>query len=128
MAGMPAWPFRFALLAAACAITYLALAPVALGGIDQVWDKLKHAAAFYALALLLDFSTPQTRFGARKFLLLMVYGAAIEAVQHFLPHRDASWPDLLADAIGVAAYMLSAPLLARVPLLGRRWQGVRRSS
>lgn len=123
--GLPAWPFRLALLAAVCAASYFAFTPVVYEGVDRVWDKLQHFAAFYVLALLLDFSLPGTRFGARKFLLVLAYGAAIEAVQYFLPYRDASWRDLFADAIGAAAYVLSVPLLARVPPLSARWRAVR---
>lgn len=38
--------------------------------------------------------------------LLLLYGAALELLQHTLPHRMGSWPDLLADAVGLALYAL----------------------
>lgn len=119
---MPAWPFQLALILAFSAITYLAFVELPQEGPDLGWDKLNHAVAFYVLALLVDFSTPRVRFGAAKLLALMAYGVGIEAVQHFLPYREASWEDLLADAVGVLAYLLSVPLLARLPLLRARWR------
>ncbi len=121
--GIPVALFRGALLLAVCLIGYLAFTPVVHSGAVQVWDKLNHAAAFYVLALLLDFSQPRMRFGAAKGLALLAYGVTIEAVQYFLPYREASVGDLLADAIGVFAYLCSIPLLARIPLLSRRWRG-----
>lgn len=122
--GVPVWLFRGALLAAVCVIAYLAfMPPVQIDAAVRVWDKLNHAAAFYVLALLLDFSLPRTRFDVTKGLALLAYGVAIEAVQYFIPYRDASLGDLFADAIGVCAYLFSVPLLVRVPLLSRRWRG-----
>ena len=47
------------------------------------------------------------------------YGLFIEVVQHFLPYREASFVDLLADGAGIAAYALCIPLLARIPVLRR---------
>jgi VanZ family protein len=120
--GIPGWPFRWLLLAAICAISWLAFTPPAHGVAVQGWDKLNHAAAFYVLALLLDFSSPRTRCGVGKVLVLLAYGVAIEAVQYFIPAREASLNDLFADAVGVLAYVCSIPLLARIPPLDRHWR------
>lgn len=119
---MPSWPFRVALVLAFAAITYLALQQFPEEGPGLGWDKFNHAAAFYVLALLVDFSTPSIRFGAAKLAVLIAYGAGIETMQYFLPYREASWADLFADAVGVFAYLLSVPLLARLPLLRARWR------
>lgn len=119
--GINVWPFRWLLLVAVCAISYLAFTSPEQGVAVRGWDKLNHAVAFYVLALLIDFASPRTRFGAVKVLALFAYGVAIEAVQYFIPTREASLNDLFADAIGVLAYVCSLPLLARVPPLDRRW-------
>ncbi|MCC6207653.1 MAG: VanZ family protein [Gammaproteobacteria bacterium] len=91
-------------------------------GPRQVSDKLHHALAFYALALLFDFARPRTEFGLHKFAVLMAYGVAIECVQYFLPWREFSLLDMVADAVGLLLYVASIPLLMRLPLLRRRWQ------
>jgi VanZ family protein len=41
-------------------------------------------------------------------LALLVYGAAIEALQGITPHRSADLFDLLADVIGLAMALLLA--------------------
>lgn len=92
-------------------------------GLPQVSDKVHHAFAFYVLALLLDFALPRRAFGWGKFSALMAYGIAIECVQHFLPWREFSLLDMLADAAGMALYLASVPLLKVTPVLQRRWQG-----
>jgi hypothetical protein len=40
-------------------------------------------------------------------------------VQYFLPYRESSVFDLLADAVGESLYIASIPLLRRMPIL---WQ------
>jgi VanZ family protein len=113
---------RVALAVALLAISYLAFVDREIPLIDQLYDKLKHAVAFATLAMLLDFSFPASRFGPAKILLLLGYGIGIEAVQHFLPHREASAWDVLADGVGIAAYMLSVPALKRMRGFRLRWQ------
>ena len=108
---------RLALVAAVAIITWVATTdrpPPALAGFS---DKLEHAAAFLALGLLADRSFPATRFGAAKILALLAFGVAIEAVQHFLPHRDASLLDIAADVAGIALYAVARPLFLTIPLL-----------
>lgn len=76
-------------------------------------DKVKHALAFAALALL------GWRAGYREALHLgaglLALGGAIEVAQSFTPWRSAEWADLLADAIGVAVGLWLAPRLLRQP-------------
>ena len=108
---------RFALVAAVAAVTWLATTDRALPELASVSDKLNHVFAFLVLGLLADRSFPQTRFGLPKIAALVAYGAAIEALQYFLPHREASFPDLVADAAGVALYAAARPLLLTIPVL-----------
>jgi len=88
--------------------------------IDEVNDKIRHAAAFFALAMMADYSFPASRFGLAKVLGVLGYGVLIEVVQYFLPYRDASAFDVVADAAGIAAYAVSIPLHKHITLLARR--------
>jgi VanZ family protein len=115
--------FRLILGAVLIVITHLATTPLHYPVIKHILDKANHLAAFYVLALLVDFSFPKTSFGAAKSGALLIYGILIEVIQSFLPHRMASVLDVVADALGIACYALSIPLLRRVPLLSRRWNG-----
>jgi len=114
-------PFRLLLALALAVITHLATAP--LGELPPVHlnDKLGHLLAFYGLALLADFSFRRSGFDLNKALSLLGYGLLIEVVQHFIPYRDFSLLDLGADALGLAAYGASVPLLRRTSVLAQRW-------
>lgn len=83
---------------------------------DQV-DKLWHLLAFFGLALLSDIGWPQRGFDARKYLPLALYGGLTEGLQHFVPGRELSSLDLLADLAGIATYgLLALPLLRRLAI------------
>jgi VanZ family protein len=111
------------------AVAYLSLTPVPeMENLQRISDKVQHASAFCVLAFLLDFAAPRSAFGLRKFLTLMAYGIAIECVQYFLPYREFSLLDMLADAAGLLLYMASVPLLKYMPVLQRRWQQQARGS
>ena len=114
---------RVALVAAVTAISFLAFTDLAIPVVASLPDKLNHATAFAVLALLADYGFPTPRFGAAKILALAAYGVAIEAVQSFLPHRQASLLDLVADAAGIGLYALCVPLLLRIPVLRRPAKG-----
>ncbi len=115
--------FRFLLATILVAITYLATTSISIPGVENVNDKLEHAFAFFTLALLADFSLPESGFGPRKILFLLGYGLAIEITQHFLPHRTCSLLDLAADAVGLFLYWMAIPLLKNVRPLSWRWKG-----
>lgn len=80
----------------------------------MLWDKLLHAGAFFALALLADAGYPGVGRG-RQWAALMAFGLLIECVQWFLPYRESAIDDLVADAVGVAAYALVAAAVRAVP-------------
>jgi VanZ family protein len=119
MIATPLWGFRGLFVLTLLVVSYLAFAPFPAAGPPLVSDKIQHACAFYVLAGLLDFSWPRHPFGLRKFLVLLAYGLGIECVQYFLPYRESSVFDLLADAVGESLYIASIPLLRRMPVL---WQ------
>ena len=114
--------FRVALVTALVSISYLATTPTQYEVVVAVSDKVEHIAAFWVLGLLADFSFPRSGFGWPKIGLLLLYALAIETVQSFLPYRSSEWQDLVAGAIGMAAYGLSVPLIKKTGLAGWRWR------
>lgn len=113
--------FRVLLIAAFTGIFYLATTALRFPVIENINDKVNHALAFFALALLADFSWPRSGFTARKILSLLGYGLVIEIAQYFLPYRAFSLFDLGADALGLFLYWMTVPLLRKLPLLKSRW-------
>lgn len=77
-------------------------------------DKLMHGAAFFALALTAALAQrPSPRNTWRLTAALLAYGALIEVAQRWIPGRDASGLDLLADAVGTACGLAVAWALRR---------------
>jgi VanZ family protein len=109
--------FRVALVVTLIVTMYLATTQWELAIIDDTNDKVKHILAFYVLSFLADYSAPKVRFNLSKGLMILAYGLLIEVIQYFLPYRENSLYDLAADAIGIAAYVLSYPALSRIYVL-----------
>lgn len=73
-----------------------------------LWDKAGHALAYGALATAGGIGYRGLRAVLLLGLGLLLFGAALELVQAFLPGREASLHDLLANAIGIALGSLLA--------------------
>jgi VanZ family protein len=114
--------FRVALVAAVSVTFYVAFSQTEPSVIENLNDKLKHIGAFVVLSFLTDFAFPRSPFELRKMAALLLLGVFIEVVQYFLPYREASGLDVLADVAGIAGYVLARPLLQRFPWLQYRWQ------
>lgn len=109
--------FRLAFFAAFVVISYLALAPITETPISTGWDKLNHAAAFFCLLLLMSLGFPYRPSFWLKVVLLFGYGAAIEVAQSFIPPREPSLLDLVANTCGLALYVVVRPLVERCILM-----------
>jgi len=84
-------------------------------------DKLLHFSAFVWLAISAALALiPGRRSAWRVVAGLLAYGAFIEIVQAFIPGRDASLLDLLADAAGIAAGLALVAGLRHLPGLAQR--------
>jgi len=98
------------------AVTYLALTPKRLVGLESGLDKVGHLLAFTALGFTgyLGFPT-----GTALPFALLAYGGLIEVLQLFVPGHSAEWGDLLANGIGIgvgiglAAFVLDFRLRQR---------------
>lgn len=105
----PRWRALLVLLATISAVFAFSPgtdAPPAFTGVD----KLQHLLAFGSMALAgaLGFVSR-----ARVAAGLLGYGVFIEVVQRWVPGRDASADDVLADAAGIALGLLAEALLRR---------------
>lgn len=81
-------------------IEYLATTSQKIPLTEHIWDKAKHAFAFFVLYLL--FTLAYKRLNTfTKAALLLLFGLQIEIVQYFLPYRDFSLFDILADCTGI---------------------------
>lgn len=103
---------RMALAVAAITIMALALMPASEVPVSTSWDKLDHWFAFFTLALLAEQAFPQQSFWKRIAPGVLAYGMGIEIAQWFIPDRDASVMDVLANSIGIAAYGAVRQLVA----------------
>jgi VanZ family protein len=112
---------RAALCVSLLAITILAVVPLDASSVSGINDKASHILAFYFLALLADFSYPESNLNCTKIFSLIFYGLSIECVQYGIPYRQFSLWDLAADALGLLIYGLSVPGLKQIPLLRSRW-------
>ncbi|HMP73980.1 MAG TPA: VanZ family protein [Kiritimatiellia bacterium] len=82
-------------------------------------DKIVHAIVFGILSLLLWFAIWKTSMMTLPacilwaFSLAALYGILDEVHQSFVPGRDATFGDVLADIIGAILFLLLAPALSR---------------
>lgn len=99
-------------------VTYLALTPSSASP-GFSWDKANHLLAFVVLAGLAELGWPARRHAPWRYGLLLAYGLFIETVQQFLPLRQFSWLDLLADAFGLLLYFVLKQVVAAIWRKGR---------
>jgi VanZ family protein len=100
------------------AVTTLSLLPQQMLPDLPLWDKLEHLLAYGLLALTGGLGFPGWRAQVRIATLLFVLGVLVEGAQAFVPGRDASVGDALANALGIGfgmgtARFASALLLTR---------------
>ena len=103
--------YRCAFILALAFTTYIALVNLSTLPVQiHIWDKLQHIAAFVVLSFLLDHSFPRYRsrrtLHPAQTLFLLGYGIAIEWAQSYIPYRDCSVYDVLADATGLFMYWI----------------------
>ncbi|MBD3808821.1 MAG: VanZ family protein, partial [Epsilonproteobacteria bacterium] len=87
------------------AIEYLATTTLEIKPIQNSWDKANHFIAFIILYVTLSLGYPKLEV-FKKVLILLTFGIQIEAVQYFLPNREFSLLDVLADGVGIIMGMI----------------------
>jgi VanZ family protein len=92
--------FRFLFWSTLFIVLYLAFTPEEIEITQNIWDKFKHAFAFFVLLSLYFFAYPNSLLSDGVLFLLGV-GVFIEIVQLLLPTRDFSLLDILADLVGL---------------------------
>jgi VanZ family protein len=111
----PAW------LRAACLVAFMAMLvqifvlsePRFVLDVRQLaWDKMLHASAFGALALLL-WTSVGYRAPWLNWLAIAIIGALDELHQIYVPGRSADVLDVAADAIGAAIVTYAMHRIAR---------------
>lgn len=128
---MPTGVVRWAPVGLYMALIFYASAQPALpDAVEHVWDKARHAAGFGGLALLWIWalsdrlSRPVSAGVAlAAWLLTVLYGAADEWHQSFVPPRQADVLDWLADAVGATVVAVAGVAWSR----WRRPSGYNRS-
>ena len=96
--------WRTGFVLALAVVSWFALAPQQTLPPVHLWDKLSHAMAFAGLMLLAKCGWKVMRPLAITAGLLG-YGLLIEVLQLWVPGRQFSWLDLVADAAGIACYL-----------------------
>jgi len=93
-------------------ITILSLLPPKSGVEIQSNDKINHFIAYATLAFcgLSSYSGPKT---IRLLLFCVGYGLFMEWLQGFVPGREQSWYDALANSLGVVIGWSIFRLLSR---------------
>ncbi|RUM63112.1 MAG: antibiotic resistance protein VanZ [Sulfurospirillum sp.] len=86
-------------------VFYMAITSHDISFIDNPYeDKMKHFMAFFTLSLLLNRSSSRYDARIRNVTALLLFGIFIEIVQSFLPYRDASVYDVIADLGGILSF------------------------
>lgn len=97
-------------------IEFLATATAGVESVTLGWDKLNHIAAFTVLYILVSLAFEDLNI-VYRFLLLFVFGLQIEIAQSFLPPREFSSLDVVADIVGVVFGFLVYHTLVRHSVL-----------
>ena len=98
--GQGLWVLRHLPLAVVVVmILYGAIVPLPVPHVVVEQDKVQHALAFLAFAVTLRFARPRV---ALRWVMLWVvlFGVGIEVMQAFVPGRDVSFWDVVADTLG----------------------------
>ncbi len=109
--------YKFLFYLALMVIEYLATTSVHIKVIESIWDKANHFIAFFTLYILFSLSYKDLK-TLIKVILLLLFGIQIEIVQYFLPYRDFSLLDVIADFIGIILGVLVYDIINIKKVLG----------
>jgi len=97
---------------AALAIVFWLSSMSSVPGADYVWDKLLHTVGYAGLGILAmrafhgGFERPRPKPTLYAALTVVLWGISDEFHQSFVPGRDSSALDVVADTVGFALSVL----------------------
>jgi VanZ family protein len=92
--------FQYSFFICLIAIEYLATTTQEIQVVVNSWDKANHFIAFMMLYILLSLGYKHIDLFF-KVTILFLFAIEIEVVQYFIPGREFSLLDIVADMIGV---------------------------
>lgn len=92
--------FAIAFFVCLFVIEFLATTTLEIKPIENSWDKANHFIAFFTLYVTLSLGYSKLEI-FKKVVLLLAFGLQIEIVQYFLPNREFSLLDVVADGVGI---------------------------
>ena len=81
--------------------TYMSLVPQPGEGLERFSDKLLHCMGYFALMLSLNIAVKPGSKYYQKIVFLLTYSLVIEICQHYVPNRQFSLLDGLANFSGL---------------------------
>ncbi len=97
--------WKLALLLALAATLVVTTMPPEAVHADRINDKAAHAVTFLLLAFLSHRAFPVAAI-PWKAASLFAYGLLIECIQYYIPYRDFSLLDQLANTVGILLFFL----------------------
>ena len=97
----------------------LSLSPAHITNGLLVNDKLAHFFGYFILMMLLDFAYLSGRHLIFKICVIVSYSVVIEVVQNFIPGREMSLYDGLANVLGVMSFVCLLPYIQKFQLYRR---------
>lgn len=98
-------------------ITILSLLPPSSGVEIHVNDKVGHFLAYAVLIINLGLLVRQSNYW-KIFVVVIAYSAMMEFVQGFIPGREVSFYDMLANTIGaligIGVLIIAKPLILKI--------------
>lgn len=98
----------FALLS--CVVAVGCLLPAAELPVFEAGDKVQHFAAFMALGAIGALAFPGRRAMVWLAIALFAFGCLLEGLQLFVPSRQATLGDVIANSLGIAVGIASGAL------------------
>ncbi len=97
--------WKLALLLALAATLVVTTMPPEAVHADRINDKTAHVLTFLLLAFLSHRAFPAAAI-PWKAASLFAYGLLIECIQYYIPYRDFSLLDQLANTVGILLFFL----------------------
>ncbi|WP_020676094.1 VanZ family protein [Geopsychrobacter electrodiphilus] len=94
--------------------SYLGLIPSLPQALEGYSDKALHSLGYLALFLSCSLAYHQRFSWKLIFAALLGYSVMIEVIQHFIPHRQFSLLDILANAFGLTLGLGLSFILGKV--------------